>query len=119
MAHKKTPVALIMGAVVASATALGVGLLYYLKAGLAQSEATLIPDLLEQRLDKVVAALNRRFGKHWVEQALGTLKTGLETMLPAPLVALVEVVHRVEQLGQKQGWDGLHKRQEAVAMSHS
>lgn len=119
MAHNKTPAALIISIAVSAATALGVGLLYYLKAGTGETKAALIPSSLEQRLDRVVEALNKRFGKHWVEQTLGTLKRGLETVLPAPLVALVDAAYRVEQLGQRDGWSGQQKRHEAVVMSRS
>lgn len=119
MAHKRTPLGLLIGAAVTAATALSVGLLYYLKSGTGETNAALIPTSLEQRLDRVVEALNRRFGKQWVEQALSTLKVGLERTLPAPLVALVEVVHGVEQIGQKNGWSGLQKRYEAVVQSQS
>lgn len=119
MAHKRTPVGLLMGAAVTAVTALSVGLLYYLKSGSGEKSASLIPSSLEQKLDSVVEALNRRFGKHWVEQALSTLKAGLERTIPAPLVALVEVVHGVEQIGQKNGWSGLQKRHEAVIQTRS
>lgn len=117
MAHKKTPIALIIGGAVTAATALGVGLLYYLKSGIGDSRSSLIPNSIEERLDRLVEALNQRFGKQWVTQALSSLQAGLEKFLPAPLVALVEVVYRVEQTGQEAGWSGAQKRREAVEMA--
>lgn len=121
MAHhnKKTPVALIIGAAMTAATALGVGLLYYLKSGSAEADASLIPNSIEQRLDRLVETLNQRFGKQWVTEALGTLQAGLEKILPAPLVALVEVVHRVEKKGQEAGWSGSQKLHQAAAMARA
>lgn len=120
MAHQnKTPIALIIGAAMTAATALGVGLLYYLKSGTGEADASLIPSSVEQRLDRLVEALNKRFGKQWVTEAMGTLKAGLEKVLPAPLVALVEVVHRIEQQGQEAGWSGAQKLHQAAAMARS
>lgn len=120
MAHQnKTPIALIIGAAMTAATALGVGLLYYLKSGTGEADASLIPSSVEQRLDRLVEALNKRFGKQWVTEAMGTLKAGLEKVLPAPLVALVEVVHRIEKQGQEAGWSGSQKLRQAAAMARS
>lgn len=67
----------------------------------------------------MVEALNQRFGKQWVTEVLGTLKAGLEKVLPAPLVALVEVVHRVEKKGQEAGWSGSQKLHQAAAMARA
>lgn len=117
--HKKTPIALVIGAAMTAATALGVGLLYYLKAGVGEADASLIPSSVEQRLDRLVEALNQRFGKQWVSEAMGTLKAGLERVLPASLVALVEVVHRVEQQGKEAGWSGSQKLHQAAVMARA
>lgn len=117
MAQQKAPVGLIIGGVVAGA--LGVSLLYYLTSGVGEADAPLIPNSIERHLDNIVDALNRRFGKRWVNQALSTLKAGLSNVLPPQLVALVNVVHRVEQYGQQQGWNGAQKRYQAVVMSRA
>ena len=117
--HKKTPVALIIGAAMTAATALGVGLLYYLKSGRAEADASLIPNSIEQRLDRLVETLNQRFGKQWVTEALGALQAGLEKVLPAPLVALVEVVQRDEKKGQEAGWSGSQKLHHAAEMARA
>lgn len=117
--HHRTPIALIIGAAMTAATALGVGLLYYLKSGAGEADASLIPNSVEQRLDRLVEALNKRFGKQWVTEAMDTLQAGLTKVLPAPLVALVEVVHRVERQGKEAGWSGSQKLHQAAVMARA
>lgn len=119
MAQQETPVGWIIGGVLAGATLLGAGLLYYLNSGVGEADAPLIPNSIERHLDNIVDALNRRFGKRWVNQALSTLKAGLSNVLPPQLVALVNVVHRVEQVGQQYGWTGAQKRYQALAMARA
>lgn len=94
------------------------GLLYYLGAGLGRDKnAALIPDAIEDRLDTVVEALNKRFGKTWANGGLAALKRTLEQTLPGPLVALVDVVVAAEKAGQQNGWNGVQKRTHAAHLA--
>lgn len=78
-------------------------LLYYLKEGAgSENDAALIPNSIEAKLDRIVDALNQRFGRQWVNQGLARLEQGLTGFLPAPLVAMVEVVHKTEQWAKQQ-----------------
>lgn len=104
------------GWLVGGALALGAAALYYLKSGAGADDAMLIPNTIEGRLDRVLEALNQRFGKRWVNQTLSTLQQGLSTILPTPLVALVDTVYRVEQYGRQVGWSGNQKRCQAAGM---
>jgi len=104
---------LLIGLGVAAA---GAALLHYLTSGVGEADASLIPNSIEDRLDRVVEMLNRKFGKRWVNQALGTLRSGLASVLPPPLVALVEVVHQVERVGAQYNWSGYQKRCEAAGL---
>jgi hypothetical protein len=104
------------GWLIGGALALGAAALYYLKSGAGADDAMLIPNTIEGRLDRVVEALNQRFGKRWVNQTLSTLQHGLSTILPAPLVALVDTVYQVEQYGRQAGLSGYQKRCQAAGM---
>jgi hypothetical protein len=94
----------------------GALILHYLTSGVGDANATLVPDGLEVHVDRVVEALNQKFGKRWVNRALATLRAGLASTLPPQLVLLVNTVHRVEQLGQQYGWNGNQKRSHAVGL---
>lgn len=97
---------------------LGVGLLYYLKTGLdRENNAALIPDSLENRIDRVVSALNVRFGKNWGNWSTEMLQYYLQTMLPRPLVALVNVVSAVEQEARHIHMTSHTKRQRAITIA--
>jgi hypothetical protein len=106
----------IIGASSVAVLSIGAGLLYYLRAGSGNKDASLIPNAVEDRIDKVVEALNHKFGKRWVNRGVTTLQAGLSTVLPAPLVGLVEVVHRVEHLAEEKGWKSQDKRANAAQM---
>lgn len=109
------------GLLIGLGVAAGIGTLvyYYLNSGVGEADAPLIPNSLERHFDRIVDALNRRFGKRWVNQGLSTVKMGLASVLPPQLVALVDVVHRVEQAGQQYGWTGTQKRYQAVTMARA
>jgi len=97
---------------------LGGALLYYLMAGAgSEKNAALIPDAIEDRLDLVVKALDGRFGKVWVGRGIAALKSALSETLPAPLVALVDVVVAAETLGRQHRWTGAHKRVHAMRLA--
>jgi hypothetical protein len=105
---------------VATAATVGLGLLalYYLSAGAGpENNAALIPDVIEDRLDAVVKALDKKFGKAWVNREIATLKAGLSAMLPAPLVKLVDAVSKAEVLGRQNRWTGPQKRLHAVRLA--
>lgn len=107
--------ALLVGGVVV----VGGLLLHYLTSGVGEDDASLIPNAIEDRLDRVVDALNRRFGKQWVQYGIDTLRSGLASLLPQPMVQLVSVVQQVEQAGIRNGWTGYQKRCQAAGMCQS
>ena len=98
--------------------ALGAACLYYLKAGATDKDnAALIPDAVEDRIDALVTALNARVGKDWVKYGVEALKLSLRGVLPAPVVALVNVVYAVEQESRRVSLSSAAKRQRASAMA--
>lgn len=109
------------GLLAAAGLLLGGFLLYYLKDGAgSERNAALIPDEVEDSLDRVVDELNRLFGRRWVNRGLAVLEKSLSSILPTPMVALVSIVHQTEQWaeGQRQmgrAVNGYQKRQFAVA----
>lgn len=78
--------------------ALGIGaFVHYLKNGAGSDKnAVLIPDIIEDPLDKLIDALNRQFGKTWGDQAVSVLEKGLESVLPPAVVSLVKIAHKIE-----------------------
>lgn len=90
--------------------------LYYLKSGVGEADAALIPNAIEDRIDRVIAALNQRFGKQWVDRRLGELQTVIAASLPTPLVGLVDVVYQVERAGRAYRWNGQQKLCQAIGM---
>jgi len=100
--------------------AVGAAVLYYLYSGKGEeNDAPLIPNDLEGRIDLVVAALNRQFGKRWVDVGLHALRSHLQKVLPPPVVALVKVIYNVEQFARFTELNGYQKRQTAVAWHDS
>jgi hypothetical protein len=74
----------------------GVLLLAWLLDGRGKQNSPLVPDALENQLDQVVEALNRKFGHRWVTLGLDTLQTYLQRTLPGP-AGLLNTVLWVEQ----------------------
>lgn len=104
-------------ALVIGGSVVGGFLLYYLMAGAGpEKNAVLIPDAVEDRLDLLIEALDERFGKAWVDRGVSLLKSALSETLPAPLVALVDVVATAEKVGRQQGWSGPRKRAHAIRL---
>lgn len=105
------------GWLMAGGVVAGLGLLYLLQTGLGKEKnSALIPDTIEDRIDSLVAELNNRFGKRWMNLGAGVLKYYLRNALPAPLVSLVDIVARVENMSK--GWmTGYDKRQLAVQLA--
>ena len=88
---------------------IGVGIgaiaVYYLTAGRGEANnAALIPDDLEGRIDFVVEALNREFGKVWADRGLNALEIYLKGILPWQVVALIGVIYQVEQCPKPDSW---------------
>lgn len=94
---------------------LAVGGLYYTQAGRGEeNDAALIPNSLEGRIDRVVAALNKQFGKRWVDWGMDALRSHLQKVLPSQVVALVEVVSAVELASRRTPMTSYAKQQAAI-----
>lgn len=94
------------------------GLLYYTQTGLGEeNDAALIPNDLERHIDLVVEALNKQFGKRWVDWGMEALRTHLQKALPPQLVALVVVVSAVELASRRTPMTSYAKQQMAVRMA--
>jgi len=74
----------------------GAALLLYLRGGRGKDNSLFLPDPIEDRIDRVVAALNQRFGKRWVDVALDVLQRQVELTMPGA-AALVSAVYRAER----------------------
>jgi hypothetical protein len=97
---------------------IGVIGLYYLTAGVDQEDnAALIPDALENRIDRVVNTLNTQVGKNWGNLGAEVLRSLLRKVLPGPLVALVDVVYAVELEARRVRMTTYTKRQRAVEIA--
>jgi hypothetical protein len=104
------------------AACVGVGLLflYYAGTGLGnENDAALIPNTLEDEIDELIAALNNRFGKDWVEFGLKTLEDYPRNALPASLVAFVAVVVEVENSSKRRLMTSYDKQQLAVQFARA
>jgi hypothetical protein len=92
------------------------GLVYYSETGQGENDSALIPNSLEGRIDFVVAALNRRFGKQWINMGFEVLKSYLEKTQPS-LAALVSAVVQVEQMSKSGPMNSYAKQQTAIQMA--
>ena len=100
--------------------AAGVAFLYYAQTGFGkENDSALIPNTLEGKIDRLIAALNTKFGKDWVDIGAGVLKYSLQTALPEPLVALVDVVVAVENESKRRRMTSPQKQELAVQMIRS
>jgi hypothetical protein len=93
-----------------------VGVVYYSETGQGENDSALIPNSLEGRIDFAVAALNKQFGKQWIDAGFAELKSYLEKTHPA-VAALVDVVVRVELMSKSQQMSPTAKQQAAVRMT--
>lgn len=101
-------------------TGAGVIGLYYLTAGAGQeNNAALIPDSIENRIDRLIATLNKQVGKDWGNRSVEALKGVLRRVLPPHLVALVDVVYAVEQEYRGIQLASNAKRQRAITIANS
>lgn len=69
---------------------------------------------LRADVDAVVAELNRRFGKQWVNLGAAVLKAYLRTTPLAPAIKAFDAVYAVEQMAQRVQMTGAAKQAEAV-----
>lgn len=93
----------------------GALLLYYAQAGRGEeNNAALIPDSLEDNIDRVVARLNGRFGQAWVDRSLDVLSSYLKTVLPSNVVVLVSIISQVELRARQMQMTSFQKQQAAV-----
>ena len=84
------------------AAGIATGVLLYVKTGAgSEKNAALIPDAIEDPIDKIVDALNREVGRNWGNFALSVLEKTLENALPPEIVALVKVIHKAELLAKE------------------
>lgn len=96
----------------------GLGLLYYAQTGLGKErDSALIPNILEGRIDALIAALNNKFGKRWVDFGVVAVKYELQRTLPASLVALVDIVANVENTSKVISMSSYEKKRLAVQMA--
>jgi hypothetical protein len=95
----------------------GLALLYYAQTGVGkENDSALIPNSLEGKIDALIAALNERFGKHWLDFGVVVLKRNLQSTLPTSLVSLVNIVATVENMA-KGRMTSYEKQQLAVQMA--
>jgi len=80
---------------IAGAVLLGVALVY-LVTGRGRNNSLYIPDALEDRIDRLVDALNGAFGQRWVDYGLDALQAHIERTMPQ-LAALTRVVYWAER----------------------
>ena len=110
-------VAAIIGNFLGIVIGVGIGALavYYLTADRGEeSNAALIPDDLEGRIDFIVEALNKKFDKSWVDRGLDALEIYLKGLLPWQVVALIGVIYQVERLSKTKYMNSQAKKETAV-----
>ena len=96
----------------------GVGVLYYIQTGMGKErDSTLLPNTLEGKIDVLIAVLNQRFGKRWVDYGVGVLSDYLQKTLPGSLVVLVDLVASVENISKRNAMTSYQKQQLAVQMA--
>ncbi|MCB9529775.1 MAG: hypothetical protein R3F65_09315 [bacterium] len=86
-----------------------VGLGIYLLSGRREKNSPFIPDFIEDGIDRVIASLDRRFGKQWVDMGLDVIERFLTAQLPATLASYAKVVFDAELMGRREGWSGRRK----------
>ncbi len=61
-----------------------------------------IPGRIVDQIDQIVASLNNRFGKTWVNRGIAALHSAMAAILPGPLLALLGAVYKVEEWAHHQ-----------------
>lgn len=73
------------------------GLVYYSQTGKEEGQdSTLIPNRIEDPIDRVVALLNQRFGPNWVDAGVYAIRLYLRSAAPE-LLSLADAVAAAEQ----------------------
>lgn len=88
----------------------------YLKWGAgSKKNSAVIPDMIEDEIDKVVDFLNKKY-PGWASKGMETLSRTLESTLPPTFGLLLKIVEQVEQQAAKaeQPVSGPEKRRRAV-----
>lgn len=93
-----------------------VGIVYYAQTGQGEeNDSAAIPNDLEREIDGAVAALNRQFGKQWVDFGIGMLTSYLRRAMPQA-VALADIIVKVELESRRRPMSGRDKQQAAGRM---
>lgn len=96
----------------------GLGVLYYMQTGMGKErDSALLSNTLEGKIDMLIAALNERFGKRWVDYGVDVLNHYVQTTLPMSVVGLVGVVANVENISKRNAITSYQKQQLAVQMA--
>ena len=90
-----------------------VALMAYAVSGRGKNNSSLLPDAIEDQIDRVVAKLNQMFGERWVTAGLNYLQSRMALAMPGA-AAFVNAVHWVEQ--NYAGQPGPVKKQAALQM---
>lgn len=90
--------------------------LVYSQTGWGKDNAALIPDEVERHIDGGVEALNRRFGKRWVEAGKNVVTYFLRGILPPHLVKLADAIVAVELESRRRPMTSYDKKQAAAQM---
>jgi hypothetical protein len=90
-----------------------VALMAYAVSGRGKNNSPLLPDAIEDPIDRVVAKLNQMFGEQWVTAGLNYLQSQMALAMPGA-AAFVNAVHWVEQ--NYVGQPGPVKKQAALQM---
>jgi hypothetical protein len=114
MAKRKDESGWWIGALLVAA---GVGILYYVGTGLGtDNDSALLPNRLERKIDLLIARLNEKFDKRWVDVGLTALTNYVRSTLPPGLVGLVDVVVAVENESRQHTMTSQQKQQRAVQL---
>jgi hypothetical protein len=93
------------------------GFIYYTQTGQGEeNDSAAIPNDLERKIDDAVAALNRRFGKRWVEEGVQALRWYLGRVMPQT-VALADILAAVELESRRRPMSSHDKQQTAGRMA--
>ena len=90
-----------------------VALMAYAVSGRGKNNSSLLPDAIEDPIDRVVAKLNQMFGERWVTAGLNYLQSQMALAMPGA-ATFVNAVHWVEQ--NYAGQPGPVKKQAALQM---
>lgn len=104
------------GWAILSIAAVAVGLIW-LTSGRGENNSPYLPDELEEPIDRAVDALNKRFGRQWVNLGLNALQAYLERAVPQA-AWLVNALYTAEQEYRFVRNAGNAKKQIAIQIAH-